>query len=246
MRAADQRARTLWQLAAICLAAACAITEAAAEVELRQDAGDTVYTIRPDRKPGVAGVRPAGRSRRGVRVAIPPGDLRVLIEEVSDRYEMDSSLVTSVMSVESGFDRMAVSPKGARGLMQLMPETAKEYGVTDVHDARQNVEGGVAYLSDLLQRYNGDLRLALAAYNAGPGAVQRAAGVPRYRETRDYLRRIESAYGSSLESGQRGRAAGGAAARKADPIRATRGADGSIEATNQKPRTSRRVPRSGS
>jgi hypothetical protein len=133
--------------------------------------------------------------------------------------------------------------------MQLMPDTAEEYGVTDVHDARQNVEGGVAYLRDLVHRYSGDLTLALAAYNAGPGAVQRAAGVPRFRETRDYLKRIESAYGSNLDSATRRLRAGGSLERRAEPIRTGRAEDGSITATNQRPprqKPARRTVRIGS
>ena len=168
---------------------------ARAVIKPRRADGQIVFTSRPDRKPGTAApqIRPEARRKA-------PPSLRDLIRDVSDRYDLDPGLVSAVISVESAFDSAAVSPKGARGLMQLMPQTARAYGVRDVHDPRQNVEGGVAYLRDLTKRYKGNLKLALAAYNAGPAAVTRAGGVPRYRETLDYLEKIEARYGRRLTS----------------------------------------------
>jgi len=99
-------------------------------------------------------------------------------------------LIYAVIRQESGYDPYAVSHKGAKGLMQLMPATAKRFGVKDVFDPAENVQGGVKYLRQLLDRYDGDRRLALAAYNAGEGAVDRFGGVPPYRETQDYVDRI--------------------------------------------------------
>jgi soluble lytic murein transglycosylase-like protein len=99
-------------------------------------------------------------------------------------------LIHAVIRQESGYDPYAVSHKGAKGLMQLMPATAKRFGVKDVFDPAENVQGGVKYLRQLLDRYDGDRRLALAAYNAGEGAVDRFGGVPPYRETQDYVDRI--------------------------------------------------------
>jgi soluble lytic murein transglycosylase-like protein len=99
-------------------------------------------------------------------------------------------LVASVIAVESNFNPNAVSWRSARGLMQLMPQTAARFGVTKVFDPRQNIEAGTRYLKELLMRYNGDLALTLAAYNAGPDRVGQYRSVPPYRETRDYIRRV--------------------------------------------------------
>jgi soluble lytic murein transglycosylase-like protein len=99
-------------------------------------------------------------------------------------------LVASVIAVESNFNPSAISLKSARGLMQLMPKTAAQFGVTDVFDPRQNIDAGTRYLKELLQRYNGDLPLTLAAYNAGPDRVAQFHAVPPYRETREYVARV--------------------------------------------------------
>jgi soluble lytic murein transglycosylase-like protein len=119
-----------------------------------------------------------------------PATPQELADAAADRYGLPRDLVRSVMAAESGFARGAISPKGAIGLMQLMPETAHLLGV-DPYDPEQNVDGGVRYLRDLLERYNYGLRHALAAYNAGPQAVDRYNGVPPYRETISYVYRIE-------------------------------------------------------
>jgi soluble lytic murein transglycosylase-like protein len=103
-------------------------------------------------------------------------------------------LVASVIAVESNFNPNAVSWRSARGLMQLMPETASRFGVTKIFDPQQNIEAGTRYLKELLLRYNGDLALTLAAYNAGPDRVEQYRTVPPYRETRDYVRRVTEKY----------------------------------------------------
>lgn len=123
-----------------------------------------------------------------------PHDPRALAQEVARRHGLDPALVLAVMGVESSFQPDAVSPKGAQGLMQLMPATAKELGVTDPLDPLQNADGGARYLRDLLARYDGDVEKALAAYNAGPGAVARHRGVPPYRETQAYVRKVLERY----------------------------------------------------
>jgi soluble lytic murein transglycosylase-like protein len=120
--------------------------------------------------------------------------IEVMIREVSDRYRVDPALVRAVIQTESNWNTSAISRKGARGLMQLVPGTAQQLGVNNAFDAKQNLDGGVHYLHMLLERYNGDLDKALAAYNAGPGAVDRAGGVPRYRETREYVQRVTDSY----------------------------------------------------
>lgn len=125
--------------------------------------------------------------------ASPPPSPVELADAAADKYGLPRRLVRSVMEAESGFQPDAVSPKGAIGLMQLMPETAQTLGA-DPRDPAQNVDAGVRYLSDLLNRYNGGLWRALAAYNAGPAAVDKYQWVPPYRETIDYVKRIDRAY----------------------------------------------------
>lgn len=121
-------------------------------------------------------------------------DIAQMVREVSSRYHVDPELIEAVVQTESHGNPFAVSNRGAQGLMQLVPETAYQMGVKDPLDPRQNLDGGVHYLQTLLERYNGNLDKALAAYNAGPGAVDRAGGVPQYRETRDYVQKVTNSY----------------------------------------------------
>ena len=117
-----------------------------------------------------------------------------LVREAAERHHMDPALVRAVIETESGWNAAAKSRKGALGLMQLIPTTAVRFGVNDAFSPQQNVDAGVRYLRTLLQRYNGNLDLALAAYNAGEGAVDRAHGIPAFRETRDYVQKVQNAY----------------------------------------------------
>ena len=117
-----------------------------------------------------------------------------MIHEVSSRYRVDPALVRAVIETESHWNSSAISRRGALGLMQLVPGTAQQLGVSNALDPKQNVDGGVRYLHSLLERYNGDLDKTLAAYNAGPGAVDRAGGVPRIRETREYVQKVTNSY----------------------------------------------------
>jgi len=131
-----------------------------------------------------------------------------LIDQHASRQGVRKDLVKAVIQVESGFNPRAVSNKGAVGLMQLMPGTARQLGVVNPFDPSENVRGGVAYLRQLLDRYNGDERLALAAYNAGPGAVDsHGQTVPPYRETRDYVSRVKgiAGTGSAVSASSSGR-----------------------------------------
>ena len=128
-------------------------------------------------------------------IVAPAGtDLRALAVEVARRHGVNPELVLAVVAVESAFRPDAVSPKGARGLMQLMPATASSLGVEDASDPAANLDGGTRHLGSLLTLYDGDLVRALAAYNAGEGAVARHGGVPPYRETRDYVRKVIQRY----------------------------------------------------
>ena len=117
-------------------------------------------------------------------------DLNEVVAAASDKHQIDPDLITSVIHAESSFNPKARSPKGAQGLMQLMPGTASKLGVTDAYDPSANVDAGTRYLRELLLQYNGDMVKALAAYNAGPLRVQQYNGVPPYRETRAYVAKI--------------------------------------------------------
>jgi soluble lytic murein transglycosylase-like protein len=117
-----------------------------------------------------------------------------IVREAADRHSVDPALVRAVIETESNWNPKAWSHKGAGGLMQLIPTTAQKYGASDVFNPQQNIDAGVKHLKWLLERYNGNLDLALAAYNAGEGAVDRAHGIPAFRETRNYVQKVQNAY----------------------------------------------------
>ena len=137
----------------------------------------------------------------GSSAAPPPADLRGHIEALAARHGVDPRLVEAVIRVESAGDAGAISPKGAMGLMQLMPGRAAALGVRDAFDPADNLDGGIRHLRELLARYAGNLPLTLAAYNAGEEAVRRYGGVPPYRETQEYVRKVLARY--NLQSGPR-------------------------------------------
>jgi len=118
-----------------------------------------------------------------------------LVRNIAQKYRVEHALIHSIIRAESDYDRFAVSPKGALGLMQLMPETAIQYGVKNVFNPRENIEGGVKYLKDLIKLYNGKTDLVLAAYNAGQEAVKKYKGIPPYKETRNYISKIMNRFG---------------------------------------------------
>lgn len=162
-------------------------------IEIAEDGAVTTYSA-----PAVfttEGVQPivTGKPQPAVAAASTPhasaGDVSGAIAAASQRYGVSRDLIEAVAWQESRYRQSAVSPKGATGVMQLMPGTARELGV-DRFDLAQNVHGGTAYLSKMLNRFGGDVRLALAAYNAGPGAVEKHRGVPPYAETQAYVSAI--------------------------------------------------------
>jgi soluble lytic murein transglycosylase-like protein len=173
---------------------------AAAQIYIQTDpSGRQVWSDREINQPtavyAVPGT-PQSFSTTPVADATRVSEFDSLIVQHAARHALRPELVRAVIQVESGFNPRAVSPKGAMGLMQLMPATARELGVRDAYDPGQNISGGTAYLRQLLDRYDGNEELALAAYNAGSGAVDRSGGrVPAYRETRDYVRKVNSAAG---------------------------------------------------
>jgi soluble lytic murein transglycosylase len=136
------------------------------------------------------------RTRRlsATLVAVPDVDLEPVIARHSGAQNLDPKLVKALIQVESGYNRRAVSNKGAMGLMQLMPATASLLNVRNPYDAEDNLRGGTRYLRQMLDRFAGKVELALSAYNAGPGAVERHGGIPPYAETRAYVRRILTLY----------------------------------------------------
>ena len=144
--------------------------------------------------PTAAASAAQGLAMRPDTGATAPLDGKALIADsikiAARRYHLPEKLIASVIQAESNFQVDAVSPAGARGLMQLMPATAKELGVDDPFDVRQNINGGAGYLRQMLDRFGGDVRLALAAYNAGPGTVEKYNGKVPYRETQDYIERV--------------------------------------------------------
>jgi soluble lytic murein transglycosylase-like protein len=189
----------------VCLALLGMATPSEAQIYSWWDENGTLVLSdkpRPGGAPQTVTAPPPRTSR--VRVIQPAAGDRTgafddLIVEHARRHDIRPDLVRAVVQVESGFNPRALSPKGAQGLMQLMPATARELGVGNAFDPEENVRGGVQYLRQLLDRYGNDEQLALAAYNAGPGAVDRyGETVPPYAETQRYVTKVSQAAGESL------------------------------------------------
>ena len=121
-------------------------------------------------------------------------EINRIVEEIAHKYSLEPTLIHSIIKIESNYDPWAISPKGAIGLMQLMPTTAAQYGVRDIFDPRENIEGGVRYLKDLIRLYQGRTDLVLAAYNAGQEAVKKFGGIPPYPETIKYIEKVKASY----------------------------------------------------
>jgi len=156
-----------------------------------------------------------------------PREVDAAIEQAARRHNVDANLVRALIRVESNFNSHAVSRKGAMGLMQLMPSTARQLKVTNPFDPDQNVDAGVRHLKKLLQDFNGNVKLSLAAYNAGAGAVHRSAGIPNYAETRNYVSRITSLYNSGDTSPFRGMIGA-----QYEPMKVFRDSQGVLTVTN--------------
>jgi hypothetical protein len=192
--------------------------------------GDAIVftnTPMPDARP-VPGLEGTGEGDEVAPARLPATLYDPYIEIVARENGLSPSLIKAVALVESGFDARAVSRAGAQGLMQLMPQTAKQYGVTDVFDPLANLRAGSKHLRGLLDEYEGDLTLALAAYNAGRGAVRRHGGVPRYAETVNYVRKVHEKLGRRPQGLPSTDGRGG----EARPVRFEVLSDGSILLSN--------------
>jgi soluble lytic murein transglycosylase-like protein len=203
--------------------------------------GDVVYT-NPALTDGPATAKPGSsavvvRAVSATPLKAAPIELDTMVQKTAEKHHVDPDLVRAVIATESNWNASAVSRKGALGLMQLIPGTAQRLGVGNAFDPAQNVDAGVRYLGMLLERYNGDLNKALAAYNAGPGAVDRFGGVPNFPETRSYVRKVTTTYYSpgqvtpSLSAP--GLAASSFVPQAPPPIYRTVAADGRVVFTNE-------------
>ena len=180
---------------------AASVAPASAQIYSWRDAqGSLVVSDRPRKDAGemvtyhVPGAK-AVRATQPLRASLRGAEFDDAIEEHAGAQGVSPELVRAVIQVESGFNSKAVSPKGAMGLMQLMPATARELGVSNPFHPDENIRGGVAYLRQLLDRYDSNVELALAAYNAGPASVARYGAVPPYRETQAYVKKVTGASG---------------------------------------------------
>ena len=155
-------------------------------LRINLSAGKRTHIFLPRETPFVGKTHPA--------VTMDRDGVERLVREAAERHHVDPALVRAVIETESNWNPIALSNKGAGGLMQLIPTTARRFGVNDVFNPQQNIDGGVHYLKTLLERYDGNLDMALAAYNAGEGAVDRAHGIPTFRETQNYVQKVQNAY----------------------------------------------------
>ncbi len=190
----ERTRRAIWLLATLALFALPCAADAQIFV-YRDEYGRTYFTDTPQHE-GYERYKPKGtvRHRPGVTPQLHAKTFDIAIKRASVQHGVSAALVKAIIAAESGFDPEAMSDKGARGLMQLMPDTARELGVDDALDPWQNIDGGTRYLCAMIDRFPGEIELALAAYNAGPQKVAQFQGVPPYKETRSYVKRVLSYY----------------------------------------------------
>ena len=180
------------RITGVLLAVVLAAPTAYAQVQLviKRDGSKVIYNVPTGHEKGH---KPGSDFKWLAKQHDRPSRYDLLIEKYAKKFRVDATLVRAVIQVESDFDPMCVSRKGARGLMQLMPETARKYGVTQVHDPDQNIRAGILHLREMLEMFS-DLPRALAAYNAGPNAVLKYDGIPPYKETTEYVKRALTVY----------------------------------------------------
>ncbi len=168
--------------------------------------GDRIVITNTPSRPDSQRIRteePRGKRPAPQASGLPPTRFDQHIRQVAAESSLSPALIKAVALVESGFNPRAVSPKGAQGLMQLMPATARQYGVSNPFDPLENLRAGATHLKKLLIEFDGNLTLALAAYNAGSGAVRRHGGVPNYRETREYVKKVHRHLGNNVSDAAR-------------------------------------------
>jgi soluble lytic murein transglycosylase-like protein len=197
-RRGDRRARAS---AGIMLAVASLTASAMPDRAYVDARAQTMGTLEPPNVPAVSAEKPVTAGRLWPSLN---SKFDVHIEDAAARHGVSRELVRAIIQVESGFDRLAVSAAGARGLMQLMPATARRFGVINRFDARQNIFGGTRYLRALLDHYRGDISLTAAAYNAGVSCVARYHGIPPYKQTQDYVRKVTALLGAAQREADTG------------------------------------------
>ena len=169
----------------------------------KEEKPEAIETIekKVESKPVTEEVKEAVELKSKIDLKAQKTDIDELIATFSEKYDIDSDFIKAIIKQESGFNTKATSKKGAMGLMQLMPKTAESLGVIDAYNPSENIEGGVKYLKGLLDKYDNNKELALAAYNAGPGAVKKYGGIPPYKETQNYINAIMGTYNKVKEAG---------------------------------------------
>ena len=185
-----------------CDASTCVATLKGGDVEVR---ATDVERVEPDEEVDAEPAAPAA-SATGAADSIATRTMEQMVGDAARKYALPRSLVRAVARAESALNPAAVSPRGARGVMQLMPDTARELGVDNPFDPAQNIDAGARLLRQLLEKYDGRVAEALAAYNAGAGAVSKHNGVPPYRETRGYIRKVVRDFEKAEQQGAAGRA----------------------------------------